>query len=298
MNRSRFLPPLPGPISRVSSGRPPGTPPYGPAPRLPTVPIVPYEPPLAPAPPPLEEAVLGVAGSIESQTVDFEYGGATGVETSLYVTKRRWRACDVFVDVPPNQMPASGCLTILVYAIWQGSRTLVASGRYGDFDVSGILKVTAPRWVVAARASAERFEIAAFFSTSVAATDGVVAKITVVATDEAVEPPSLLGLWPLGQGNNTSLGALVPDVQIVGYTATINVAGARWLHLRWADSNGAMPAGPSWCIPIGAVAGDGIEGVFPTPFRIPRKFIAVDISSTISPTTAANADGQVRVWVR
>ncbi len=292
--------PMPYPISRVPGTRPPGSPANGAIPRLPELPFAPYDPQVPGLPPETEAPpTLGVGETYEAQTIPILWSAfAAGTGVAVYVTKKRWRACDVYLATP-NAVPADAIFSVLVYALAQGGRTLVASGRMRQSTEDGVgaTRLTVPTWVCAARANAERFEVVVFYEsfTAPAATD--VLNVTVVATDEAVDPPpwvgcvrgslQIAGAAPIIWGGGAATGGLAAELV---YVQGMNgAAAARWLHVH--DIEGALYPGraPELIFPLGAAIGSGYAGEV-KGFRCTNEYrgIVIVASSTMLTTTQAN----------
>lgn len=263
----------PHPVDRTPGAYPPGAPPGAPPPRLPSLGgMRPYDPPAPVGAPPQPVPLLGEADSYESRTVQWQFEG--NVRASLYTTRRRWRAIDVYLDFSSIQVAsrAGACFSVLVYALGQQSRTLVASGRAGRWPLGTNLALPPPVWICGARAVAERYEVEAWYSDSgplplLSAT----VPVTVIASDEMVEVPERVGVVPLSDTGavNTILSSATP-IQAIPYPEVVGVSGTngaggtaaapvpRWLQMF----DQALPLAPGtaptieW--PLGSVDGDGV----------------------------------------
>jgi hypothetical protein len=227
-----------------------------------------------------EESALGVASDkrreVYSAVVPMPSKGLGNPglpgELSVYKTQAAWRACDVYAAlVPPSGGFTSGCLlSVFVYAVSRGSRTLVATGRQ---FVEGTIDAVPMRWVAAARSIAERFEVTVMCTQNEAAVAfvGQIA-LSVVATDEAVEPPPWVGLDTAQHvylfGSNTpsrmsplNVNSQAPaHVEIVRFAAVNHVAADRYLMLfdTLTGANPANGARPIMVWGLGATLGAGI----------------------------------------
>jgi hypothetical protein len=238
--------------------------------RLPSIPenLLPAASPPRPPPPQQAPSVLGVASTYESASVSPSW--PRGVEQSIYITSQRWRACDVYVELPAGLSAGPDfTLSILVYSVSQRSRTLVATGRI-DFSASALSTSTELRhWVAAARASSERYEVVARLDQLIGSPNLTgQPTITVVATDEMTPPPANIGAFSrFSQGAaemKFQLGALPPpprlEVLSVRGVNTVNLT--RYLQLYDASITlYAQLAGkvPVFVWPLAKVAGEGIS---------------------------------------
>lgn len=127
-------------------------------------------------------------------------------EIYLGSTSRTWKACDVYVNVPSGIL--SGILSIWIYAVAKGVRTLVASGHWVELGGGA----QEPRWIAAARAECEKFDVT--YSISGQITVGVKPNlpfdVAIVASDRANEPPSWLGA--VGVPPGAAIPGAVPQI--------------------------------------------------------------------------------------
>lgn len=170
--------------------------PAGPVPRLPSLGgMVPYDAPVGVPPPPVPPPVLGEDQFSEafSQKVDLPTG-QIGPEVLVYQTKRRWAACDVYVTPPQYNVAFSTAtyLCVRVYAGGGAGRALVAQGilNYYDKTATGTPR---PRWVCAARALTEVFEVT-ITPLNIPAGASVPTVVSVVASNFAPPPPDDIGV--------------------------------------------------------------------------------------------------------
>jgi hypothetical protein len=128
--------------------------------------------------------------------------GVVTPERSVYSTRKRWRAVDVYC-VPPT-MPAGTFLRFRVYAIADGvGRVLVASG-FLSSTPANVSTVRLRRWVCAARAICDRFEITVQ-SIGFLSIAGEEMQVSCVASDEATEVPLYVGAADLFDPANASI---------------------------------------------------------------------------------------------
>lgn len=217
----------------------------------------------APPPPPQQAPVLGVAGDYEAKTVEIDW--PFFAETLVYQTTKRWRACDVYVDLPATQLlPSAFTVSVFVYAVSQGARTLVASGRTRYTGGVGPFQQFRPNsWMVAARSVAERYEVTARvdLNQAVPLPSGRFA-VTVAASDEMTNPPDEIGQFStvgIGGIDYTPVGETVPPVlELMSVRAVNTSAAPRYLFLFDTLANVA-PAGQAAMIwPLGPGAGYGV----------------------------------------
>jgi hypothetical protein len=295
----------------------PGVPPAAPGVRLPSVPAPPYDPPVPPLIAPQEAPRTGVAGDYEAYSVQLPWPRSR--ETTFYTTTRRWRACDVYVELPTQLTAASFVLSVFVYAVSQwGQKTLVASGRINGIttDGNGQSWWEPAKWIVAARSVAEKYEVTAFVTQQSGAPNlAGTPKLTVVASDEMTEPPPTVGAIMLRatQGAGIRLSAVglnaPPRLEVLGVQGVNDVAAARYLQLydTSATSFGAIttagfPPIAQW--PMGAAIGGGISDY---TFRYRSQSPALASVSPLGPalvisttpgTFTPAADGWVTMMVR
>lgn len=246
--------------------------------------VQPYSPPVTPVAPPAPAAEVGRAADFEAFTYRIPQPANTTVYP-VYKTHRRWRALDVYVNTDIAVMLSGTVISVFVYAIAaQGARTLVASGRLGNvqggfYNGANMQFGVAPTWVAAARSQAQQFEIEASITWNPNSGQSALLSeldITVMASDEANDPPPLLGMVPLstdvasglsfpGLTTNGGFGSGIPSMfrpELVGVQASIDDGdtGPRWLHFYDMPVLAALPANStpvlSW--PLGPGPGYGI----------------------------------------
>lgn len=234
-------------ISRQGGLRPPGSPDDGAIPRLPVVPPGGAHP-FAGAPTPAllhnQQAPLrGQALTYEAQSSQVTIGvGETGVmaETTIYTTRQRWRAIDVYFDPTTIQSPFSfepAFFSVFIYAVGQASKTLVASGRFGaliaaDFPTG----YTDPIYIAGARANVERYEVTVQYSElpSVGGRLVGVVAFTTIASDEATDLADDIGLTKISQ-------FAVPSLITRRLGGAQTFIGRPELREVWAVNNSAAP---------------------------------------------------------
>ncbi len=239
-------------------------------------------------------------------------------ETTVYTSLRRRRGLDVYVALDPGvAIPVTGALIIRVYARSStgGARNLVASGMLGFAGPSSSVSVLAAngqgRWVCAARAIAETYEVTYQYVDTVTPFPVGNMQITCVASDESsgVVPDHLGAVKASGAGVVTGgaiidLGTIaaagsgtinIPNLEIVGVMGICTAAQPRYLLAF--DRSLALAANtvPDLIWPLGATIGGGITDKtvrqrFTTGFQLaqssdPTKYVAV-------------ADGVIQALVR
>lgn len=288
-------------------------------PRLPAMPVEPFSPviavPAAPPPP-----------TFDGRAVDYETGQARiinwplATETLVYTTRKRWRACDVYVSVvqlAPSAL-APFIVSVFVYAIVVGQRTLVASGRL-PFSNVGTALLPQNVWACAARAGAEKFEVTVRADgADMQGKMGIVA--TVIATDEAVAP--LVRLGEITLTGNITFGTVSttdavqfatssltvkppPRLEVVRVAGINSGSAARYLQLYEHGPGGApttVNMGDNFPVlewPMGAAAGGGVvdeEVRFRTLFTDANMLLCV--STTAGVYTGPPADSFAYLTVR
>lgn len=353
MNQPPSRPPLRGiphfpdfARAQVAKGRPPGTPPGAPgAPRLPQLPAPPYSPPIAPlAPASAPQQIQGLSDA----TADYESAlqptrfnpGVMDKAITVYTFTRRWRAVDVFINVDPGipigprpaiaAVPGDAAISVQVWAIDRGVRTLVATGRYGAMDQAvaaaglgaGSVAVSNKR-LVAYRGPAEKFEVTAYANWSILA--GFQVSVAVIGTDQAVPVDGDDDVGVISSSNDNSFGTLQPadgsgisarvapdnaasafvdtvgddnsPIELVWIYAATSVA-LRWIQV-FAAPAGVGPAGRPVASfgPIGLGLTQAIR--MPKGFRFHGTGFQLIWSSTATTHTATGAEDSGAVaWYR
>lgn len=254
-------------------------------PRLPMLPVAGggYEPPEAEASP----ARAADAAQEARQDQEFKATtialpangvGAPGTpqEVSVYKTIAPWCAVDVYItpNPPTGGYSTAGCISVFIYAVTKGMRTLVASGRYAVGAGATPLPF-APRWVAGVRSVAASYEVTVHFTQFGGAPVVVGAvDVSIAASNEAVDAPTDIGAELAGQcflssggGGSGGIGVNIAGVQIPPHLEVLTVRGvngaaaARYLMLF--DSNAVVPANgdaPLMSWPLGDLAGEGLGG--------------------------------------
>lgn len=215
-------------------------------------------------------------------------------ETSIYVTRSRWRAVDVYL-LQRNAMDFNGVFTVRVYAhVPGGIRALIATGRFGrqrQLVVPTYVPLRNPLWVAAARAQASHFEVTLEWQAGGAGADGDIT-VSLVASNEANEPPEWVGeIHALPSVSSFVTSAQIPDPELVSVQVvpSAGLAAMRWLHVH--DRGLGVPiAGlvPAFALPICDAAGAPVgSGHFPIRFRSSSGYFYVVPSSTAGVTTIA-----------
>lgn len=277
-----------------------------------------YAPPVLPQPVAAPEAVQGVAPSYEVRLIDnvrMQSNAFVQVATSL----RRWRACDVYVDTAPIAATIgtsqAGILSVFVYAVAGGLRSLVATGRYQTPTTIAekLLYMPPAVWVAGARAVAERFEVWAHWSQQKFLAPPPPAdpfRFTIACSDEAVDVPEDVGVI-LYSGSEkvateTSFFGGPPGLEILRVAGS-NFAGGtpaapvpRYL-LGFNSSNQTIVAGssPLFNFALGDKDGDG--GVFELPpgLRVNNGLLCFpDPQAFSNSTIGGSSDCEVMAWVR
>lgn len=251
----------------------------GQSPRLPTVPIPPYIPPTpalqAPDPPPIIGQATDYESALKSVII------ATGdVQQEVYTTQKRWRGIDVYLSLSPVPLfdapwDAGDSIGIQVYAIVQGVRTLVATGRFCHWDGNALQRAT--KWMVSYRGNAEAFDVRLTTRISVALGGFTVAQrtvmVAVIATDQCVpseEHPSRMAIGAIPFDTNfgamqTGAARSIPADQFVPYTPVAMICSSRDTteNVFMQLFNGGAPAAgddSTWETPV-IVGGQACSGM-------------------------------------
>jgi hypothetical protein len=308
----------PQPGGAVMPASPPGVLPpsgLGQAPRLPSQPIAPFIPATPPAITPAQPPTQGLDGDVESMRTAITLPNGAGglVAQEVYTTVTRWRGIDVYIQ--PNPIGAlaavlGNSLGIQVYAISQGLRTLVGTGRY---DATDAVDPTQPhsKWICSVRDAAERFDvqISANFVTA-----GEQVQVVTVATDEVVQTGGNhqnIGRIALGGANMVAANSATVAADIGAPYTVIGVIAATDnpdpnIYLQIYDRVGPPGAGqhPVWETPIvfntffaSGISAEGEE----SGLSLHQYFdgIFVGLSSTPQTFTAlAAGNSSIQVWYR
>lgn len=271
--------------------------------QLPNVPI--YDPPAAPAappPPPIDNGAV-FDGKVESygKTLDVPQD----IETQIAVTAKPWTAIDVYVSGVFSTN--TSVLTISVYALVRGQRTLVAVGRAQQGN-SGSALPRAQR-VVALRAPiAERYEVTAHFNEGTTNTF----QIAVSASDHDASEidTQLVGSRPYQRSGTGELdltanavGGLFNGYELLEISAWHTQAAVHWLQLH----NGVpvvLGDTPIWTMPFAQnekakFTWRDLRGIINT--RVPRhpdRYSQVAIAWSSTGTSFTAAAGFVQALVR
>jgi hypothetical protein len=246
------------------------------------------------------------------EPASFQLLGLGGKPVFVAATTRRWTALDVFVSVSPTA-PTAGALSVLVFAVNKGIRTLVGSGRV----VLGLLSsavgahtVDAPIWACAVRnAFGETYEVKALYQQDSAfVTPQTTVDFVVAGSSEGRVADLLVGAVPMGpllsangvaasQGNQPIGGYSCPRLELLSLQAVNGAAAPRYLHLHDATDGLVAIAGlaPLMIWPLGESIGDGIvdDTIRYRARGVPR----LVVSSTLLTTTEV-ADCAVSAVVR
>ena len=279
------------------------------SPRLPQLPGGAYAPPAAVIAPPAPPVILGSSDTSEAVTAVIPW--PINKEVSVFKSSRRWRACDVYVEIPPA-LGALGPFTVTAF-VWAFSRTagrsIVASGRFrynGNPDANGaLIDAHLTGWIAAARAVAEQYEVTVHFTpiSSLAPPPPGQLSVTVACSDEMVQAPARLGAIGYGPDSFIKFRAVQmftpPRLEVVGVQGLVTDAGPAFLQLYDCTASSTLAlAGLSprleW--PLGAAVGQGVSD-FDVQYRCNHApFLAV--SSTPGFYTDPGSNGLGYLWVR
>jgi hypothetical protein len=268
-----------------------------------------YDPPKhAPSRPETGDAlpVFRDATSLESAQYSQVLIPGVGVERSVFSSSGRWRGCDVFLTASTPVAGAEMILTVKVYAVTKGHRVLLTTGRYVAAGTGAKFTASPPdSWVAAARAGAATFEvtITSWVAAGAAPPAGSTYTISIVCTDQLVDPPDDVGTitslpaTSLALNDNATSTAAPSALELVAVRAACSAAGARFLHAHSSPVASNTPAGlaPAMTWPMGSAAGDGVVESR-IGFRVPAN-MQIAISSTVGATTLAG-DGEFTATLR
>jgi hypothetical protein len=316
MNR---IPPYDPRYPRVASFPRVSTPVAGAPPSAAQPPVAPYDPPVVAGSPPAPMVVAdGVGDGYESATRSMMItdirSSALGGPTSVYATKKRWRAIDVYVET--NYRPDTGVgldpadfLRIGIFSIARGVRTFLAGGCVRSetaYTFAGVAFIgdPGPQRVAFARAQSDRFEVVVARGTRPVNPLRDIANISIVCSDEAndeILPGQFDGAvqptFALLNGGAVATQGMAGHgmpIQMVALHA-INTSGAvRYLQLL--DGTVGPPPGTtqlSFAIEAGRSIMIGEDAL--------RAYRPMNISTAQSSTpivTTASADVSYTFWAR
>lgn len=232
-----------------------------------------YRPPPAHAPPlPDERARFVEALGYDLHEIRFPSTLGTAAPQLAVATSRRWRAIDVYAQIPRAFFAGAGAyMRVLIFGVNQYTgRSLVASGLYGGTPATG-QTAAAARIVGALGPIPQQFEVHVALSGGIPTADDSW-NVTAIATDEAAENDTddgaaiLAGAAALPGVLTTATilpgGAALPAWQLAlaSVHATNNAGAARWLQFHdQPDVLSCALARPVFSIGVGAVAGDHVE---------------------------------------
>lgn len=261
--------------------------------KKPEVPAMPASVARAAYQPPASSPIEVPSGKLDDQSETFSqtFPWPANAEQSVYRCKRRWRACDVYLQTS-DPIPSQGTFLVRVYAhADSGLRTLVATGRLGNFNDQLQNSSPAPLWICAARAQASFFEVTVTYEQiSFAPATGTVS-VSLVASDEANEPPEWVGVMAISPDATLGFTTTVtpshhyhdPELIDVFGVPDVLVAAPRFLHVH-VNRTTVVFLGlvPRYVFPLGlGTAGGG--GLWKLSLRADS--FAVVPSSTADTTT-------------
>ncbi len=239
----RTSPPVPPITTRQAAG-------------LPSVVSQAYNPPLVANPPPLPPVVNdGVGDDYESAFRDVKANnvptGTSGGVLTVYTTQRRWQAVDVYIATNHQAASVISWITVGIYAVTRGIRSLVASGRVRG---AGVLTTASFVRAATARVQADKFEIALSRTGLPQDPANMLVQVAVVASDEANtnEAESVDGATPTDTSMSiTAVGfsgeTAIPG-EFVALSAINNSGAARYLQLCTTIGGTTLAA---WDLAIG-----------------------------------------------
>lgn len=197
-------------------------------------------------------------------------------EVAAFETTRRWQGVDVYLTPTLDGMAANefGIITVYVWAIMEGGRILVATGRYKNLGTGGG-EPPAARLVVQARAISARFAVTLSYSGTSGANPapGGSVLVYVVATDNCTDADPAVGVVPIAR--QVSIGSTLsgilekaPSAKLVGITATLSDTsmplGAYWVQVHELQAVNSLPvanAVPLLSYPLTFAAGLNITNI-------------------------------------
>jgi hypothetical protein len=269
---------MPGMISRRPGLRPPDSPTDRSVPHLPQVPpgMEAYAPPQEPHFLTSQQAPLrGEAETYEAVNVTVQFSidiNGNSIEQTIFQTRKRWRAIDVYLSPQGLAVSTDAFFSVYVYAIGQGTKTLIGSGRYGGLE-AGDFPAGYPgpgARGASARSSAERYEVAVQYNQrpGVAPLDIGAVQFVCIACDEMTEPCC-------GVGSNIATARAVSSIlnlrggggpqpfisrpELLELWAVNDAGAPRYLQLLEGLGTPAGGENPTIVWPLGAVAGEGVH---------------------------------------
>jgi hypothetical protein len=217
---------------------------------------------------------------------------------NVCATKRRWTTADVYIDTTGSTVTSGlnglGCIVVQLWVVTQGTKVLVASGRFGASEISATKKL------IAYRGQAERYEVVAFQVDGALGTQGTF-KVSAIFTDfdQQWDNEAEAGLISAPQ-NGAFSGAVVatkigiasdpsPWVEIWKIFATSSVA-SRFLLI-------ATPAGIVLSLPLSG-GNLGIHYTGRALLRVPPGSTFQMSSTAITQTNVGAGDSGAVVYYR
>lgn len=241
---------------------------------LPRVVLQAYNPPVIAQAPPLPLIVNdGVGDDYESAYREVKSvnvpGGTGGNVLSVYTTQRRWQAVDVYIATNHQAASVVSWISVAIYAITRGVRTLVATGRVrgGSANASTFIRTAS------ARVQADKFEIALSRTGTPQDPAAMNVQVAIVASDHADtnEAESVDGITPANTTLTIASTGVASEVAIafepVVITAVNNSGAVRYIQLATAIGN---PTLLTWALAIG-------EGLQYSDQTVLRRFRGSDL---------------------
>ncbi len=191
-----------------------------------------FDPPIAPVQRPPPAGPDGIVGDRELVLQRVFLPNSSTV--LVYTTQKRWRGIDVYIAPGDTGFAANVVVSIGVFAIVAGVRTLVGSGgvRGTDLTTFGACRAVAVRAAIA-----ERFEVVlGFDGLPLTQQDNV--NVSLIATDEALAAPDNDGVLTFTGTKHVLSGAAAVAVggtsfpPTLVYVAAVTTTAARFLHVH------------------------------------------------------------------
>lgn len=244
-------------------------------------------------------AVIPADGKSEMFLRQAPVGAGLNALFPVYTTTKRWKGCDVWINVGDLVIPGPQvvhALTVALFAIVQGVRTLVATGRYSrEESVQGLKTKQMIRY---RGGIAEKFEVQ-FGINVLTASPATIVQFAIMATDEAlsvgeaeVEEAGTILIAGLANGFAQADTDVAPlELRgVVASSAVALVAGTpRWLHVHDLATGGNPDTHAplfSWSL----TSGGGTFFARPTVTHRFTSGIMAVISSTAAVTTSIGVE--------
>jgi hypothetical protein len=249
-----------------------------------------------PAPPPPAAPILTDRLEATAQVIDLPKSAIV----SIYKTKRPWRALDVLVDLRSAAFSSPGSvLSVFVWAISAGQRSLVASGRCRQSNIAARpVRLATVRSVLA-----ETFEVEVGYNVTEPQPQRIT--VTAVGSDDETPTEDTEGAITISTTNLMQSATSIVTAEAFPELVAINavpIVAARFLHIH--NQTTALPGrAPLFCFPLGPIASAGnpilpLHPILRNRLLYPAGFGLAISTTPLTTTLAAAGDVLYQAWFR